>query len=164
MTIILKDETTYEIIGFEEGVSITMICADQAAVMAAWASFTDENLSEFYIEDYGSRMRYWNYKVNGMFTNTDEGTEGITARFLVKHTEMSQEYEMIRQLSAQTEQSFDNVRRDREQTDQAIQTLTEEKAALEETVADLTGQLEQLSDAKEMLEECLLEISEIIYA
>ena len=164
MTIILNDETTYEIIGFEEGVSITMICADQAAVMEAWSKLTDENLSEFFIEDYGSRMRYWNYKVNGMFTNTDEGTEGITARFLVKHTEMSQEYEMIRQLSAQTEQSFDNVRRDREQTDQAIQTLTEEKAALEGTVTDLTQQIEQLSDAKEMLEECLLEISEIIYA
>jgi NADH:ubiquinone oxidoreductase subunit D len=164
MTIILNDETTYEIIGFEEGVSITMLCEDQAAVMEAWSKLTDENLSEFFIEDYGSRMRYWNYKVNGMFTNTDEGTEGITARFLVKHTEMSQEYEMIRQLSAETEQSFDNVRRDREQTDQAIQTLTEEKAALQETVTDLTEQIEQLSDAKEMLEECLLEISEIIYA
>lgn len=162
MNLILHDGTSYEIIGFEPEQSITMVLQDQNELMTVWSNMTDENLSEFWIEEFGDMRRCWNYKMRGLRTNDENNV--ITAEFLLKHDELSREYEMIQELKNEIKDSFDNVTRDRETTDRNIEDLVRQNEELSRKNTELERSISELSDSKDMLEECLMEMSEIVYA
>lgn len=125
MNLILKDGTTYEILGFDPGKSIVMHQGDMDGVRTVWAKLTDENLSEYSVEDEGSAAKHYDCSVKQIRFEAEPDAGYVEVTFLLTQKERSEEYQMIRALEAK---------------------------------------VEELASGKEMLEECIMEMSEIVYA